>query len=257
MLRFLIFTTLLVGLPLKLVAADMPADADLNAAEAQISDALSKAERLSVDVDFLSQIRQDQQKVQSLITGQNTQLRLDELPAINPDTLNKMQQDLARLLENPQEKQQMAQIQQQSGTWPDGPLVLVSFSMPESQLGALAISTHQAGGVLVLRGLVEDDWQKTVQALTRLARYTEAEGVSDFPVVIDPTVFQRFDVVQVPGVLVPSAPLQACTSFPCASSDHALVYGSASLEYALGVIEREAVSPMIRKQAAEYRYRLR
>ncbi len=74
-------------------------------------------------------------------------------------------------------------------------LVCVSESIPTASLKQLAKDVGRAGGHLVLRGLIEESFQKTqlwAQAFIQ-------EGVS---VLIDPTVFEAYDIKEVPTFVV-------------------------------------------------------
>lgn len=67
-------------------------------------------------------------------------------------------------------------------------LIFVSLSMPEVSLQALYQEAESLGAVLVLRGLQEHSFKKTASTLKRL-------GIA---VQIDPTLFTRYEVSQVP-----------------------------------------------------------
>jgi type-F conjugative transfer system pilin assembly protein TrbC len=69
------------------------------------------------------------------------------------------------------------------------PLVIfVSLSMPEASLQSLYQEALEKGAVLVLRGLQDDSFKKTGATLQRL-------GIA---LQIDPTLFKRYEVQQVP-----------------------------------------------------------
>ena len=74
-------------------------------------------------------------------------------------------------------------------------LVFVSFSMPEASLNRLALETAKSGGVLVLRGFVEDSLKKTVAAsekMTNLGAQLQ----------IHPDMFKQFNVQRVPSYVI-------------------------------------------------------
>ena len=67
-------------------------------------------------------------------------------------------------------------------------LVFVSLSMPEASLKQLAFEAEQWGGRLILQGLLENSFQKTLPKLQRLQLNLE----------IDPTLFDLFQINRVP-----------------------------------------------------------
>lgn len=71
-------------------------------------------------------------------------------------------------------------------------LVFVSFSMPDAALKALYEETQKFGGRLIIRGLIEDSFQKT------LAKAQDIGIVVD----IDPTLFADYVIHVVPTVVV-------------------------------------------------------
>lgn len=66
--------------------------------------------------------------------------------------------------------------------------IFVSFSMPKESLKALAVEAKKHKAVLVIRGLIENSFLKTAMFLKNLG-----EGV-----VLDPLLFQEYNVVIVP-----------------------------------------------------------
>src|SRR5262249_14246652 len=98
-------------------------------------------------------------------------------------------------------------------------LIFVSFSMPIETLRQLSLQVHQAGGKLVLRGLINNSFKETIPKLKELG----AE------VLIDPTLFRTYRIDKVPAfVLQEKSPL-----FPGEAVRHDILYGNVSLPYAL------------------------
>ncbi len=71
-------------------------------------------------------------------------------------------------------------------------MVFVSLGMADEALKALSQQAKALGGVLVIRGLVENSFQKTHQRLKSLG----------IPIDIDPTLFERFEVTRVPSIVL-------------------------------------------------------
>jgi conjugal transfer pilus assembly protein TrbC len=111
-----------------------------------------------------------------------------------------------------------------------GLFVMVSFSMPRESIERLAEQASKAGATLVLRGMVDDSLKKTAETVADyLKRYPGAQFQ------IDPTVFKRFAVTQVPTFVLSSAPRDATT---CGKecdprNTFASVSGDVTLDYAL------------------------
>lgn len=70
-------------------------------------------------------------------------------------------------------------------------LVFISFSMPKTTLSQLAVQVKKAGGVLVLRGVINNSIKDTIAAMHELSK----QGV---PAIIHPKLFKMYNVRQVP-----------------------------------------------------------
>ena len=112
------------------------------------------------------------------------------------------------------------------------PLVLISFGMPDSQIRGLLHEAHRMHAAVVIRGLLHDDWNRTIKKLRSLADERLA-GVS-----IDPTAFTRFNVSRVPTFILPLERLAPCTPDGCRPVRHVRATGSASLSYFLDFVAR-------------------
>lgn len=112
------------------------------------------------------------------------------------------------------------------------PIILVSLSMPENQVKELIFEADKIGAAVVVRGLIDDDFQKTILKLKQMA------GDQEGGVMIDPTVFQRFKATAVPTFVLPLEELQQCTSAGCPTPKHVKASGSATLQYFLDLVSR-------------------
>ena len=112
------------------------------------------------------------------------------------------------------------------------PLVLISFGMPDSQIRGLLQEAHRMKAAVIIRGLLHDDWNRTIRKLHDLAGESLA-GVS-----IDPTAFTRFSVSRVPTFILPLERLDPCTPAGCSPVQHVRATGSASLSYFLDFVAR-------------------
>jgi len=135
--------------------------------------------------------------------------------------------DFSELVEQAKKTRKHARI---VGGGPDL-LVFVSFSMPGKSLKRLARQSEQAGAAIVLRGLVADakgkpSFHATGVAVGRLGLERD-QGFG-----VNPMVFKRFGVRQVPAFVLLLAPdCQTCgDNF---TPKHLKISGDVSLDYAL------------------------
>lgn len=121
-------------------------------------------------------------------------------------------------------------------------LVFISESVPRESLRRLARQAADVGAPLVLRGVVRGDFRATAEFMRDiLGEPGEEEAESSKPrALIDPTLFARFDVRQVPAVVL--TPGGACVAgiriCPDATPPHVHVAGDVTLDYALAHIAR-------------------
>lgn len=108
--------------------------------------------------------------------------------------------------------------------------VFASFSMPDASLKSLIRQGELTGVPIVLRGLVSNSIEATMRAVHSL--YTEGEK-PESGALIDPTLFQRFAIDQVPTVIVAERAAGACTLTDCPIPEHVKIAGDVPLRYAL------------------------
>ncbi|CAM4390865.1 MAG: hypothetical protein LEGION0398_MBIBDBAK_00169 [Legionellaceae bacterium] len=100
-------------------------------------------------------------------------------------------------------------------------LVFVSFSMPKESLEEWLLQAKKANANLVLRGLFHNSFKETASLLKPLVEKTKSGFL------LDPTLFRRYGIKQVPAVIVEG------------QDGAAIVYGNAGLPYALSKISSE------------------
>lgn len=113
--------------------------------------------------------------------------------------------------------------------------VIASFSMPEASLRALIQQGELAGAPVVLRGLVDNSIEATLEQVQTLYEETTRPEPG---VLIDPTLFARFAIDQVPTVVVAESPAETCTEAACPTPRHVKIAGDVPLRYALDAIAR-------------------
>lgn len=109
-------------------------------------------------------------------------------------------------------------------------LIFISSSMPEDSLIALDEQAKRAGGLLVLRGLINGSFKDTAAYITSLSD----KGIS---AIIDPRLFKMFNVEAVPTFIVKPDDSNPCFDKECRYTPiHDKVAGNITLEYALELI---------------------
>ncbi|WP_190319344.1 type-F conjugative transfer system pilin assembly protein TrbC [Candidatus Enterovibrio escicola] len=112
------------------------------------------------------------------------------------------------------------------------PIGFVSLSMPETQIKSLMQEAFQLRAAIAVRGLIDNDFEKTIIKLKELA------GDKDGGILIDPTLFRRFEVTAVPTFVLPLEPLKMCNEEGCLTPKHVKATGSATFQYFLDLVAR-------------------
>lgn len=258
MLRILRTGTLtalcLAAAPLMAVEPDAE---DLDNANTRSTGAVERASRLSRETGFTDKLEREAERALSAARRASP----DRTPALNvpeidDQALAKAQKDIEALLAD---SGLTAPDAASSGDSDPRPLIFVSFSLPEDSLRALLAEAGRTGSPLVLRGLVEDSMQRTAARLGELLgtqNGREASAESTPSLAIDPTLFERFDVDQVPAFVLPQDRIAPCTPEGCPVPEHLKVAGDVSLAYALDVMAREAGGTTLGDRAGQWRQRL-
>ncbi len=200
--------------------------------------AVRQADRLARDPGLLEQLEAQRRGLSGLVTGSGGGIAMPERPGAPAGPLAGLGEPLPSAGDRPELQ----------------PVLLVSFSIPQASLRALAADAAGAGVTLVFRGLVNDSMDDTAAAMRRLLGRDQALAGASFA--IDPTLFDRFQVGRVPTLILPLEPLVACDQGGCAVPAHAKVSGEASIDYLLSTIARSAKDPRARLLAADRRKRL-
>jgi type-F conjugative transfer system pilin assembly protein TrbC len=107
-------------------------------------------------------------------------------------------------------------------------MVFVSFSMNEASLKQWMQQAEDIHAPVVIRGLIDHSFKKTIQKMADLTRDNHG-GVQ-----LDPTLFRRFQIDQVPAVVVFKE--AKCLSSQSCVENYDVVYGNVTLDYALQTI---------------------
>ena len=131
-------------------------------------------------------------------------------------------------------------------------ILFVSFSMPESLLFALCDEAAAFNIPVVVNGLVDKDFKKTIETFARLNREAQKQHFSFQGISIDPLWFQQFQITSVPALVLSerSGVCEAQTICPNQTFD--VVYGNASLKKSLELIrDKGDAAPHIAKTILE------
>lgn len=121
----------------------------------------------------------------------------------------------------------------QSAQTKEGPFLYLffSFGMPEGSIHRMAEDAEKAGAIMVLRGFVNDSGRETRAAMFKFGKEHKAE------LDIDPTVFRKFKIDQVPAVVLVKKICPKCQEAQ-PENEFIKVSGDVSLSYALEDLER-------------------
>jgi conjugal transfer pilus assembly protein TrbC len=140
----------------------------------------------------------------------------------------------------------------QEGQAADGALLFVSFSMPESLLFALADEAARFKIPLVIKGLVDGDFNKTIARFAQLHARAKKEKRSFPGLLIDPLWFEQFHISHVPALVLTHRPTSCEAQRLCAKQPFDVVYGNVSIRQGLQLLadKGEAV-PQLAKHLLE------
>jgi len=256
--RFLLVTLLL--LPATFTALSAP-DVERAMQQAQqitdemrthTSEVLDRAETLSTSPEFLDELNREAARAMQNIDTVPTPA-LPTLPEPTPELLQRTRTDINRLLDRVQDPQSPTTIDEKSGPQL---YLFVSFSMPDITLKRLLVQASRIDGSLILRGLIDNDFGKTKD---KIAQLLEADAMGNTTtkggLAIDPTLFERFDISQVPSFVLTNTPAKRCSETECPKSDYARLSGDTTIEYVLETMAREA--PAMKQSAQTLLDRLR
>jgi len=208
------------------------------------AEVFDRADALSTSPEFLKDLSKEAAKAMQDVETLPTPA-LPEFPDPSPEMLRRARTDINKLLNQTQDQPQAASMDQKTGPQL---YVFVSTSMPDITLKRLLVQGSRIDGSLILRGLVDGDMGKTKEKIMQLLE-ADAMGNTqiDGGLSIDPTLFERFDISQVPSFVVTNMPAERCSKSGCPSTDYARLSGDITIEYALETIAREA--PAMRESA--------
>lgn len=133
-----------------------------------------------------------------------------------------------------------------------GAIIFVSFSMPDSLLFALADEAAHFNIPVVINGLVDGDFKKTIETFKRLNREAKKQQLNFQGVSIDPVWFTQFQITSVPALVVTKHSKSCEVGTVCPTSSFDVVYGNASLKKGLELIAQKGdAAPAVAQKILE------
>ncbi|AUH74238.1 type-F conjugative transfer system pilin assembly protein TrbC [Legionella sainthelensi] len=130
----------------------------------------------------------------------------------------------------------------QKGQSVDGAVLFVSFSMPESLLFSLSDEAASYKIPVVINGLIEGDFKKTITAFSKLHAKAKESKWSFNGVSVDPLWFEQFHITAVPALVVSKRPSSCGQQLICPEQTYDVVYGNASIKKSLQLIAQKGDS---------------
>ncbi|GAA0206537.1 conjugal transfer pilus assembly protein TrbC [Brevundimonas nasdae] len=128
--------------------------------------------------------------------------------------------------------------------------IAVSLTMPREALRQLSADAQKAGARLVIRGLVDGSFERTLVVARQVFGQDDLSGLA-----IEPQVFRAYGVDRVPTFIAATSPVQPCQDgVDCVSSvtPHDRIAGNVSLAEALRQIaQRGDAAPDVARAALE------
>lgn len=217
MLRFITVIPLILFILSIAYAKDTyqePSKKDMDVITDQIEKQLDAAAQVEKDSEFLK----------------NQNRAVNQINTMSPTTvpmINLKDEDISNTGVDMQEIENQANVLEADRMIP---IVLVSFSMSSDNLKNLSQEMSRIDGSIAFRGAKNDDLRQMRDEIGRL-------GIDGQ---IDPSLFTRFDVQEVPTFILPLEPVPQCESNSCSAGKYVKVSGLVSLESALEFISRNS-----------------
>lgn len=139
-----------------------------------------------------------------------------------------------------------------TGQSADGAILLVSFSMPDALIIALADEASRYQIPIVMNGLIDGDFKKTINAFASLQKLAKAKNLNFPGLSIDPVSFQQFKINSVPALVVTERSSSCKAQKVCPNQTYDVVYGNASIKDGLQLImQKGAVSSKLAQKILE------
>lgn len=126
-------------------------------------------------------------------------------------------------------------------------LIFVSFSMPKQSLEVYLRDAKKIGANVIIRGLINNSFQKTFREISSLVKTSHGLGVD-----LNPLWFKRFHITKVPAVVVIPERSPCFKGDQChLNKDYDVMIGDISLFAALKMIRDRGIAKDIAQTAID------
>jgi type-F conjugative transfer system pilin assembly protein TrbC len=163
---------------------------------------------------------------------------LPSMPKLDLMSIPTPRVDINNLVQ--QGQQLMGRIEEQPDRYESQILVFVSSSMPTKTIQNYLQQTAKIDAAIVFRGLINNSMLEMRKYMVQILEKLPAELKP--AILIDPTLFDRFNIQQVPVTLVTESQIKPCQKMPCPTPVYHAVTGDVSLPWALALVSRQSGS---------------
>lgn len=150
------------------------------------------------------------------------------------DSANNKSKDFLQYVQ--QLKRQSVPAHGQGGKVANGAILFVSFSMPPALLEELIDDAESYKIPVVIKGLVNGDFTKTIEAIGKLKIDMKKNSKNFSGVQIDPIWFDVFHINRVPALVVTKRNENCFAQGDCPNQKYDVVYGNISIKKGLEIL---------------------
>lgn len=133
----------------------------------------------------------------------------------------------------------------------DGAILFVSFSMPKPLLLALADEAAQFHIPVVIKGLVQGDFNETINTFAALEEEARQRHQRFTGLALDPLWFEQFNITQVPALVITQRIASCEPQTICPNQPFDVVYGNVSIEKGLELLSEKGELKQLAKTILE------
>lgn len=245
MLRVLIFHVITLSGLIALIAFNT-AFADQNAVMEQSRKALEqtadfKPETIDYNrIDTSKALKQSQQ----VLSLEQHKTVLPTLPKLDLLSIPAPKVDIDNLVKQGQKI--MGRNEQEPSRYESQILVFVSSSMPLKTIRNYLQQTTAIDAAIVFRGFKDNSMLEMKKYIGQIVDQSLSDKKPT--ILIDPTLYDRFDIQQVPVTLVTESEIKPCQQMPCPTPVYHTVSGDVALPWALSLVSRQIGSDALKSR---------
>ncbi|STX84873.1 type-F conjugative transfer system pilin assembly protein TrbC [Legionella donaldsonii] len=133
----------------------------------------------------------------------------------------------------------------------DGAILFVSFSMPKPLLLALADEAAQYHIPVVIKGLVQGDFNQTITTFAALEGEARQRHQRFTGLALDPLWFEQFNITQVPALVITQRLASCEPQTICPNQPFDVVHGNISIEKGLELLSEKGELKQLAKTIRE------